>query len=675
MTQDSALNMKRFASVSFALLIGIVLGAPAQVYGQCSKSNAQNCAYITDGPGGNIYAVDRTDPLGTFTKITSVNGGVTLNDIRVGTDNRLYVTTNTSVLRVNENGSGNAVHVFNATAGVPGPFNGIRFNAFGDAYVNTPNGVYQIGPSGGKHLVEITSGFPLTPTKVSSANCGVSGGLAAGPTGDLYIACDSAVLVCHAGTDGVATCGGNAATQLFTETGAITGLAVDATGGVTVTSGHNVDRFDCSVTPCGALTPITSLSDFPSYIDVAPFPPGFPPTQAGGTPPCNSRAVTIFVSSADSSGKNGRVSRIDTAATTSSVPPNCDTLASPNISSVVISTSKPAVGLGVSSASRTLTKPVSSAPLVAGTFWHGPYTIEITPAAGTLISPNCNLSLTAQRESAAALDAILANAIDSTTGNKLPTRAIAFNGEQGWRTSFHGGYPASGCTSTDSSHIGITASFSLLNLGAVNPWIAIVDEAGNASIDPIPNVYPQVPLPGVNGDPIRITNSGMFTNDSRIVLVDHGFVANSGKGYHFNGFASPLVEPTPDPSFAGLNVINAGKSFTLKFTLDAGGKSLSGKQAASVVTGLSIARLTCDGSAGQSCVQPQTLLFDSTGNSASPPMFNFSSGGFHFNVDTNQANGQEWCNGVYEATANSDSFGPHTLYFTIIGAPAAPNCF
>ncbi len=673
MTQNSALNMKRLGSVSFALLLGIVLGAPAQVFGQCSKSNAQNCAYVTDGPGGNIYAVDRTDPLATFTKITSVNGGVTLNDIRVATDNRLYVTTNTSVLRVNENGSGNTVHVFDATAGFPGPFNGIRFNAFGDAYVNTPNGVYQLGPSGGKHLVDISSGFPLTPTKVSSASCGVSGGLAVGPTGDLYIACDSAVLDCHAGTDGVATCGGSTATQLFTETGTITGLAVDATGGVIVASGHSVDRFDCSVSPCGALTPIiTNLSDFPAYIDVAPFPPGFLPSQAGSaTPPCNSRAVTIFVSSADASSKNGRVSRIDT------IDSSCNALAPlpPNVSFVAISNSKPAVGLGVSSASRTLTKPVGSAPLVAGTYWHGPYSIEITPAAGTLVGPNCNLSLTAQRESAAALDAILANAIDSTTGNKLPTRAIAFNGEQGWRTSFHGGYPASGCSSSDSSHIGITASFSLLNLGAVNPWIAIIDEAGNASIDPIPNVYPQVPLPGVNGDPIRITNSGMFTNDSRIVLVDHGFVANSGKGYHFNGFASPLVEPTPDPSFAGLNVINAGKSFTLKFTLDANGKSLTGKQAASVVTGLSIARLTCDVSAGPGCAQPQTLLFDSTGNSASPPMFNFSSGGFHFNVDTNQANGQEWCNGVYEATANSDSFGPHTVYFTIIGAPAVPNCF
>jgi hypothetical protein len=186
-------------------------------------------------------------------------------------------------------------------------------------------------------------------------------------------------------------------------------------------------------------------------------------------------------------------------------------------------------------------------------------------------------------------------------------------------------------------------------------------------------VYPQFVLPGVPGDPIKITNSGLFTTDERIVLVDRGFTVNGGNGYHFNGFASPLNEPTPDPSFAGMNIVNSGKALTLKFTLDANGTPITNSQGKAALTGVSAARLTCGVNAsGSNCHDYQRLLTDPTGQSATPPRFNFTSGAFHFNLDTNEADGTEWCNGVYEVTANSDSFPPHTLYFTVVGAPA--NC-
>ncbi len=663
MKQNSAFHMKRFASVSFALLLGIAFGAPAQMYGQCSKSNAQNCAYVTDGAGGNVYAVDRTTPLGSVTKIQSISA--TLNDIRVATDNMLYVTSNSAIFRSAENGSGKVVHIFDATTAIPGPFNGVRFSAFGDAYVNTPAGVYRIGPDGnGKHLVEIASAPFPTPVQVTDAACSSSaGGLAVSPTGDLYIACNTGsvneVLFCPAVNGVAGNCTGTGATQVLTTTPAITGLAVDASANVLVASGSTVTKYNCSAHPCiSSLTPVWDFgTDLPAYLDTAPYPAGFPPSQAGGTFPCNSGAVTVFVSTGDASGKNGKAWRLDTVD-----PTHCLTVA-PVLSSVSISSSKPAVGMGISSASRTLTKtfPNSINNDFSEIFDNGPFSIQIT---NLTVNSGCNLSLTAQRESAAALDAILAK-------TSPPSRSISFFGEQSWRTSFHGGFPASGCTTSGDSHIGILGALQYLN-----PWIVLIDDAtGKATLDPIPSVYPQFPLPNVPGDPIKITNSGLFTTNARIVLVDRGFTVNSGFGYHFDGFLSPANEPTPDPTFAGMNTINAGKSFALKFSLDVNGTPISNSQGAKVVTGLSAARLTCDASAGTGCPNYLQLLINPEGNSATPPSFNFASGQFHFNLDTNQPDGTKWCNGTYEATANSDSFSPHTIYFLVVGAPAYPSCF
>ena len=653
MKHSSTIRLATFAAYISTLMLLVAFAAPS-LFGQCSKSNSQNCAYVTSGPGGDIYAVDRTDPLGSFTKLQTTNAS--LNDIRVATDNMLYATTNTGVLKLSESGKGNGVQVWSGPA--VGPFAGIRFTPLGDAYVNTSQGVYRIGPDGnGKHLVQLTSNFPA-PVQLTSSACTTNGGLAVEPTGDLVFACDDQIKLCHADATGVvSSCA--SPTTLQSDTGPITGLAVDALANVFYTTGNTVKQAligTCSGGSCTTTT-LATLAQFPAYIDTAPFPSGLSPSQAGSaTPPCNSAAVTVFASTADGSSKNGTVSRIDTIDSTCAIVPT-------RVSSVLISTGKPMVGLGISSASRTLTETVDSA--TSGIFNSGPYVIEITPAGGTTVTPaGCKLSLTAQRESATTLDAILA----ATTP---PTHSIPFNGEQSWRTSFHGGYPASGCTSSGDSHIGITGS-----LNYVNPWIVLIDDkSGQASIDPIPSVYPQFPLPGVPGDPIKITNSGLFTGNSRIVLVDRGFTVNNGQGFHFDGFDPPINEPTPDPSFAGINSINAGKSFVLKFTLDANGIPITDAQGNKVLTGISIARLTCDPSATALCVNDQRMLVNPTGNSATPPSFNFSSGQFHFNVDTNQPDGTKWCNGVYEATANSDSFPPHTVYFTITGAPAAPSCF
>jgi len=677
--------LRKFVCRQFGLLLVIALAFPYQLFGQCSKNNAFNCAYVTDGSGGDVFAVDRTS--GETTKIQSING-VVLNDIRVATDNMLYITTNSSVLKLSESGSGKAIHVFDATSAIPGPFTGIRFTPLDDAYINTPGGVFRIGPdTHGNHLVQITGSTFPAPVQVTDTACSNSaGGLAVWPTGDLLIACNTVVnhspvfevLRCPA-VNGVAsgcTGQGSAIQQLFTTSNPITGLAVDAFARILVASGNTVAQFDCSTgPPCTSpnppISPISPLTlamfgtDFPAYIDAAPFPPGFPPSQAGGTAPCNSAAVTVFVSTGDASSKNGKVWTINTVSTTATVPPDCDSLQTPAVATLaLISSTRPAVGMGVSSASRTLTETNLA---TGGTYNNGPFSIEIR---NSTVNSGCNLSLTAQREAAGPLDTILAKAKDGS-GNLVSSKAIPFNGEQSWRTSFHGGFPASGCTfpptGAGDSHIGITAS-----LQYVNPWIALIDDAtGTATLDPIPSVYPGFPLDGVPGDPIKITNSGLFTANARIVLVDRGFIVNGRLGYTFVGFESPLV----DPGLPSDNVENSGKSFVVKFGLQVNGSPITDAQGFAATTGVSVARLLCDSSAGCPPSQnTQAMLVNAEGNSATPPSFNYVGGGeFHFNVDTSQP--ADWCNGIYEVTANSDTFSPHTLQFELVGAPAFPQCF
>ncbi len=105
---------------------------------------------------------------------------------------------------------------------------------------------------------------------------------------------------------------------------------------------------------------------------------------------------------------------------------------------------------------------------------------------------------------------------------------------------------------------------------------------------------------------------------------------------------------------------------------------ISDAQGTAVKTGVSAARLTCTDVVGEPSCTPfqQMVPPQAPGNSATPPSFNFASGSFHFNLDTNAPDGTEWCSGVYEATVNSDSFGIHTIYFTVKGGPVAPKpCF
>src|SRR6266478_1068253 len=183
-------GLSKSAYCQLGLLLLLALAFPNQVFGQCSKTNSLNCAYATDGSGGDVFAVDRTS--GAVTKILSINNA-TLNDIRVASDNMLYVTTNNSVLKLSESGSGKPITVFSATSAIPGPFTGIRFSPLGDAYVNTPGGVYRIGPdtTTGNHLVQITGSTFPAPVKVTdNAGCNSAGGLAVWPTGDLLIACN-----------------------------------------------------------------------------------------------------------------------------------------------------------------------------------------------------------------------------------------------------------------------------------------------------------------------------------------------------------------------------------------------------------------------------------------------------------------------------------------------------
>ena len=72
--------LRRSVCCRFGLLLAIALAFPYSLFGQCSKSNAFNCAYVTDGSGGNIFAVDRTT--GTTTKIQSITGKVILKAVK-----------------------------------------------------------------------------------------------------------------------------------------------------------------------------------------------------------------------------------------------------------------------------------------------------------------------------------------------------------------------------------------------------------------------------------------------------------------------------------------------------------------------------------------------------------------------------------------------------------------
>jgi hypothetical protein len=211
------------------------------------------------------------------------------------------------------------------------------------------------------------------------------------------------------------------------------------------------------------------------------------------------------------------------------------------------------------------------------------------------------------------------------------------------------------------THIGVSG-FSTV----INPRIVLLpDDGSKPAVDELPFIYPIAPLQGDPGD-IRIKNDslpGVFTTSpTTIIIANVATTANNGAGYTFCGFSSPFTDPATGGK--GQNIVKSGSSATFKFQLSTGNCSsgiISGTLASKVVTGFSVARFA--DAKGNSAFQ--IVGVPGKGNSVSPPSFKLGSGSqFVFTLDTTG-----YCNGSYEATANSDSFNPHTLVFTVTGGP------
>src|SRR5207245_313919 len=108
------------------------------------------------------------------------------------------------------------------------------------------------------------------------------------------------------------------------------------------------------------------------------------------------------------------------------------------------------------------------------------------------------------------------------------------------------------------------------------------------------------------------------------------------------------------------NVVNSGQSATFKFQLGMGSCStlVDDATAEQIVTGFSV---------GQFAPNFFEANNPGKGNSVSPPTFKYDPTGhlFIYTLDTTG-----YCYGSFEATANGDSFQPHTLVFTVVGAPS-----
>lgn len=593
-------------------------------------------AYVSDGSGQDILAVS-SGSVTTVAKISKKLGAPM--QVRVGGDNLLYVLTPTNILRMTQSG-GNLQTVFAAGKHGPSGFTGIRFDSKGNLYANTPSGVFEIAG-----VIQATTLFnsptPLLPTQT----CTSTGDLAFAANGDLLIACS-------AGGNFVYLCSGlslpGSCTHLVNNvlspgpgvvanvtSGPVVGLAVDSLGDIITSSGSLISS-------TGNLNdPADFGADVPAYLEAVPDPAGTA-TVLPSPAPCNSASPSILVSTAVN-GASGKVWSVNTVDPATCVLPAA--LAKPAAPLATLGTNVPAVGLAAPATLHTLTK--DAAANSTSTFNYGPVSLGLTPVS-TVNAP-CPLSITKEQLPVSSVANSLAN-----NDSALPVSAITLFGEQSWVTGFHGAYPAN-CLNDPSAftHIEISGFYSYMN-----PHIALIPDDGSpAHVDELPFVYPIAPLQGNAGDPI-IRNLGAFTTTpATIILANVGFMHNApANGYVFCGFLSPFVDPPTGRK--NINTINSGQSATFKFQLGVGSCStlVGDATAQQITTGFSVAQFA-------------PAFFEANnpgkGNSVSPPIFKYDSSGhqFLYTLDTTG-----YCNGSFEATANGDSFQPHTLIFTVVGA-------
>jgi len=644
---------------SLPILIALLLLSSGAWGQSCSPSTPLNCAYVTDGTGHDVLAVDRIT--GAVTTVYSLkrSQGSTV-DLRLAGDNRLYFLTSTALFRVNLDGTSFQT-VFSGNS--PTGFTGIRFDNSGNAFVNTPGGVWEFA----NLIGAAQSPFP-TPTKVFSSGCKGSGcgsgGLAFTANGDLLIADNS-------GSGGSVVClalgslpsSPLCSVQQLTDTSVITGLAVDALGDIIYSSGTAVHAVMCTSSACSSVAgyPVNLSADVPAYIEAVPDPTGTPTADASPFP-CNSAAPSILVSTASSSGNNGKVYSINSvaSATVWGTPTGCVPLASPTAVLVAtLNTKLPAVGMASAATLTTLTKPASNATPTSQ-FNYGNASLELLPMSS--ITSACNLSMTKEQLPVALVVSRLAT-------QNVAAKAIGFDGEQSWVTGFHGAYPdVCGIAASSTTHIGI-GGFYPYN----NPHIAIIpdDPSVAATVDELPFVYPIAPLQGNPGDILiknQTTGGAFTTNPATIIAVDVAFTNNApASGYLFCGFLPPFVDPATGKK--GENTVKSGQSATFKFQLGTTSCSnlVSDSIAGSITTGFSVAQFAD----ANHMALPQIVPAggDGKGNSVAPPTFNYDATGHQF-IYTLDTTG--YCNGDYEATANGDIFRPHTLVFSVISGPSCP---
>jgi len=612
---------RRSAVQPFALLVCLLLSVAAW----------SQIAYVTDGSGQDILAVSS----GGVTTVAKINKkfGAPLQ-VRVGGDNLLYVVTPTNILRMMQDGT-NLQTVFAAGKHGPSGFTGIRFDSQGNLYANTPSGVIEIAG-----VIQATTSFN-SPTQLTSQSCSAAGDLAFAATGDLLIACSTggfAVYRCS----GIFLPSSCTPAGVANISGPVVGLAVDSLGDIITSSGT-------TITSTGTSPGSVDFSpDVPAYLEAVPDPAGTA-AVAPNPAPCNSASPSILVSTAINGG-SGKVWSVDT------VTAQCVSaaLAKPANPLATLSTSVPAIGLAAPATLHTLTKPTSEA-IPTSTFNYGPASIGLTPTLGinqsTIFSGPCNLSITKEQLPASSIANSLAN---NDAG--LALSPITLFGEQSWVTGFHGAYPAN-CLNdpTAFTHIEISGFYPF-----VNPHIVLIPDDGSAAhVDELPFIYPVAPINGTPGDPI-VRNLGQFTTTpASIILANVSFIHNSpANGYKFCGFLSPFVDPPTGKKKA--NVVNSGQSATFKFQLGVGSCStlVDDATAEQIVTGFSVGQF-----------DPHFFEANNPGkgNSVSPPTFKYDPTGhlFLYTLDTTG-----YCDGSFEATANGDSFQPHTLVFTVVGAPS-----
>ncbi len=539
---------RRSAAQPFALLVCLLLSVAAW----------SQTAYVTDGTGHDVLAVDRINHTVTTIKSLKQNQGNTI-DLRVGGDNRLYLLTPNNVFRMNLDGTGFQT-VFSGPA-PPSGFTGIRFDSAGDAFVNTPGGVYKFA-----NLIQAAgtkaSPFP-TPVQITSA-CTSSGGLAFDAFGDLLIVCNSGstgnVLQCSA--QGLASAPPCTTAPVLQTSGAITGLAVDALGDIFYSSGSTINSLSCGSPECNALSSgyplkINGGADVPAYIEAVPDPTGTPTADTASFP-CNSAAPSILVSTADASSLNGKVYSIDNVASTVQAQA-CTATATTNLIGT-LNTKVPGVGMAAPGTLNTLTKLVVTAPNPTSDFNYGNASLELLPTSAIITA--CNLSMTKEQLSATAIASRLSSL-------SPPVSAITFDGEQSWVTGFHGAYDKKcfgGIDPGTATHIGISGFYS-----ATNPHIVLIpdDPKSSPTVDELPFVYPIAPLQGTLGDLLihNTTPPGVFTTTpATIIVANVGFTNGAlANGYLFCGFLPPFVDPATGGNKQ--NTVKSGQSATFKFQL------------------------------------------------------------------------------------------------------------